>query len=144
MNIRGYWSVIGKWGMLLKFNDVGGLNFGTLSPTRVTITRIRDKFEVRWNGKRYVERLVQKKEEVPLITRVLMHSCRFLHGSQRSHWDNVLMRLVSRNPVFIEFCELKNGSLTFRTCPRSTSFIIGGVLWQKVDILNMYRLKFKE
>ena len=30
------------------------------------------------------------------------------------HWGNVLVRLVSRNPVFIEFCELKNGSLTFR------------------------------
>ena len=32
--------------MLLKFNDVGGLNYGTQPPTRVTITRIRDKFEI--------------------------------------------------------------------------------------------------
>ena len=26
MNVSGYWSVVGKWRMLLKFNDVGGLN----------------------------------------------------------------------------------------------------------------------
>ena len=30
---------------------------------------------------------------------------RFLHDSQISHWGNVLVRLVSRNPVFIEYFE---------------------------------------
>ena len=39
-------NVIGKWRMLLKFNDVGGLEFGTPPRARVTITRIREKFEV--------------------------------------------------------------------------------------------------
>ena len=58
MSVDAYWSVIGKW-RRLKFKDVRGLN---LVITRVTITRIRDKFEVdgtvqdvfngRWGRKR--------------------------------------------------------------------------------------------
>ena len=56
----------------------------------------------RWSCPRCVERSVRKKE-VPLVTRVLMQSCRFLHDPQRSQWGNVLVRLVSRNEVFIEF-----------------------------------------
>ena len=47
------------------------------------------------------------------------------------------MRLVSKNPVFIEFCELKNESLTFRDL--STFDIVAeSVLWQKLDILKIY------
>ena len=40
------------------------VEFGTTPspPPRVTITRIRDKFEV-WNGARCDERLVRKKEK---------------------------------------------------------------------------------
>ena len=30
MNVSGYWSIIGKWRMLLKFNDVGGWTRCTL------------------------------------------------------------------------------------------------------------------
>ena len=36
-----------------------------------------------------------------------MQSCRFLHDPQRSHWCNVLVRLVSKKPELIEFFELK-------------------------------------
>ena len=78
--------------VLLKFNDV--VEFGTQPPTRITITRIRDKFEV--DG-------TMQEREVPLITRVLMQACRYLHDPQISYWENVLVRLASRNPVFIEF-----------------------------------------
>ena len=75
------------------------VEFGTPSPTRVTITRIREKFEV--DG---------------TVQDVLKGRC----GRKRSSTDNeradAVMQVFarSRNAVFIEFCELKNGSLTFR------------------------------
>ena len=43
MNVSGYWCFIGKWTLLLKIYGVGGLN---LHHPSVTITRIRDNFEV--------------------------------------------------------------------------------------------------
>ena len=60
------------------------VEFGIPPPTRVTITRIQDKFEV--NG--MVQDLLKvgtEERQVPLITRLLMQSCRFLHNPQRSH-----------------------------------------------------------
>ena len=77
------------------------VEFGT-PPTRITITRIREKFEVDGTCK-MCWKVGEEEKEVSLITRVLMQSCRFLHDPQGSHWGNVLMRLVSRNTVFIEF-----------------------------------------
>ena len=44
MNVSGYWSVVGKW-RILKFNDIGGV-IGTPPPTKVTVTRNRNEFEV--------------------------------------------------------------------------------------------------
>ena len=77
-------------------------------PTRATITRIRDKFEV--DGMSW--KVNAEEREVPLITRVLMQPCRFLHDPQRSHSDNVLERLVSRIPAFIEFCDQIEHAIT--------------------------------
>ena len=59
------------------------VEFGTAPPTRVKITKIQHKFEVD-GTEQNVERSVRKKE-LPLITSVLMQSCRFLHDAQRSH-----------------------------------------------------------
>ena len=76
-------------------------------PPWVTIIRIRDKIEVDGLVKIFWK-VGAEEREVPLITRVLMLSCRFLHDPKRSHWGNVIVSLISRNPVFIEFCESKN------------------------------------
>ena len=63
------------------------VKFGTpLQPTRVT-TRILDKSKV--NGT--AENVLKCRCG---IKRVLMHSCGFLHDPQRSHWSNVLVRLL--------------------------------------------------
>ena len=78
------------------------IEFGTPPPTRVTITRIRDKFEVDRTVQDVLKGRCGRKRS-STETKVLMQSCRFLHDFQRSHWGNVLVRLVSRNPVFIEF-----------------------------------------
>ena len=75
INIRWmcYWKVENN----VEFQRRWRIEFGTPPPTRVTITRIRDKFEVDaavqicWN-------VDEKEIEVQLITRVLMQLCRFL------------------------------------------------------------------
>ena len=77
------------------------VEFGKTPPTRITI-RTRDKFEVDGTVQD-VLKVGAVERDVPVIMRVLMQLCRFLHDLQRSHWVNVLVRLVSRNPVFIEF-----------------------------------------
>ena len=114
MTGSSYWSVIGKWSMLLKFNDAEGLNLVRHHQQRYqqqeseTSLKSMERWKMCW-------KVGAEEREVPLITRVLIQSCFFfLHDPQVSHWGNVLVRLVSRNPVFIEFCELKNGSLAFR------------------------------
>ena len=124
------------------------VEFGTPPPTRVTITRIWDKFKVDGTvqdvlkGRCGRKRSSTDNESADAVMQVL-------HDLQRNNWISVLGRLVSRNPVFIEFCELKNESLTFRDLSTFSnpdgmslcSTFVGSILWQKVDILNMYGLK---
>ena len=119
------------------------VGFGTPPPTRVTITKIRDKFEVDgtvqdvFKGRYGRKRSSTDKERADAVMQVFARS-------PRNHWGNVVVRLVSRNPVFIEFWtwhqwySISNNPDGMSFC--STSFF-GSVLWQKVDILNMYGLK---
>ena len=119
MNVSGYRSVIGKWRILLKFDDYRGLNlvhqFGIISNKA-------NKFEVEGTVQDVLKGRCGRKRS-STDNRVLMQSCRFLHDPQRSHWGNILVRLVSRNPVFMECCELKMEALHSETCPRSTSLL---------------------
>ena len=133
--LKCYWKVDN-----VRVQRLWRVEFGTPPPARVTITRIRDEFEVDGTVQAVLKGRCGRRREVPLIRKRLMQSCRFLHDPERSHWSNVLARLLSRNSVFIEFCELRNGSLTFRDMS-TFDVVVGTVLWQKVDILNMYRLK---
>ena len=59
------------------------VEFDTPPPTRVTITRIRDKLEVHGTVQD-VLKVGAEKRKVPMM-RVLMQSCRFLHDPQRSN-----------------------------------------------------------
>ena len=78
------------------------VQFGISPPTRVTITRIPESLKSMERCK-MCWKVGAEERKVTLITRVLMQSCRFLHDAQTSQWENVLVRLVSRNPVFIAF-----------------------------------------
>ena len=133
--LRCYWKVEN----VVEAQQRWSVEFGTPPPTRITITRIREKFEVEGTvqdvlkGRCGRKRSSTDNESADAVMQVL-------HDLQRSQWGNVLVRLVSRNPVFIEFCELKNGSLTFRDLSMFDVVVVS-VLWQKVDILNMYGLK---
>ena len=71
------------------------IEFGTSPPTRVTITRIRDKFEV---------------------------------------GGTVQDVLKGR-------CERKRSATDYESADAVMQIVVGSVLWQKVDILNMYGLK---
>ena len=62
MNVSGYWSVIGKWRMLLKLNDVGGFNLVRHNQQGNNNKNQRQIWN-RWNGARYVERSVGKKKK---------------------------------------------------------------------------------
>ena len=80
-NVSGYWSVTEKWRTLLKFNDVGGWILYTTT-NKGKNNKIRGKFEV--DGKvKDVLKVGAEEKEVPLTTRVLMQSCRFLHDPQK-------------------------------------------------------------
>ena len=59
-NVSSYWSVIGNWRMLLKFNDVGGSNWYTTTNNGNNNKNPRQIWS-RWNGARCVERSVRKK-----------------------------------------------------------------------------------
>ena len=78
------------------------VEFVTPSSTRVTITRIRDKFEVAGTGQDVLKGRCGSRRSYT-GNESADASCRFLHDPQRGHWGNVLVRLVSRNTLFIEF-----------------------------------------
>ena len=69
-----------------------------------------------------------------------MQSCRFFARFPKKSLGQCSREIGIENSSFIEFCELKNGNLTFRYLSMF-DVIVGSVLWQKVDILNMYGLK---
>ena len=83
------------------------LEFGTPPPTRLAITRIWDKLEVDGTVQDVLKDRCGRKrsstdnESADAVMQVFSRS-------QRSHWGNVLVRLLSRNPVFIELWTYTN------------------------------------
>ena len=95
------------------------VEFGT-PPPRVTITRIRDKFEVDepvqdvLKGRCERKRSSTDNESVDTVMQVFARS-------PKKSLCNVFMRLVSINPELIKFCELRNDIplVTIQTVCRS-------------------------
>ena len=103
MNVSSYWCIIGKWRMLKRLEGwiwYTTTNKGNNKKNKTSLKSM-ERCEMCW-------KVGAEETKLPLITRVLMQSCWLLHDPQRSHWGNVFVWLVSRNPVFTEFCELKN------------------------------------
>ena len=80
MNVSGYWNVIEKWRMLLKFNDVG-----TSPPTRVTMARIRDKFEVDETVQDVFKGLITSLIELQSVSNWCIHCLKLYFSAMK--WD---------------------------------------------------------
>ena len=90
------------------FNDIGGLNFGTPSPKRVTITRIRDKFEVllltrRVHGDRVTDFFKLCEIKVSLCSKKLTKTYDPLFRNTRENRDNTWEKIFEIcNVLYLE------------------------------------------
>ena len=116
--LKCYWKVENVVEVQRKWR----VEFGTPPPPpRVTITRMRDKFEVDGTVQDMLKGRCGRKRD-STDTECADAVMQVFAQSPKKSLSNVLVRLVSRNPVFIEFCEIKNGRLRglhSETCPRT-------------------------
>ena len=134
MNVSDYWSVIGQRRLFVEVQWRWRVEFGT-PPTRVTITRIRDKFEIYGTvqGRCGRNRSSTDNENADAVMQV------FARSPKKS------LRQCSREMVREFQCSI-NFEHAINDIPLATiqtvcRSVVGSVLWQKVDILNMYEFK---
>ena len=139
--LKSYWKVENVVEVQWRWR----VEFGTPQPTRVTITTIRDMFEVdgtvpdvlkgRWGRKTSST----DNESADAVVQVFSRS-------PRKSWGNVLRechKIKTLDELRDQIEHAVNGIplSTIQTVCRSVVRLFGSVLWQKVDILNMYGLK---
>ena len=119
------------------------VEFGTPPPTRVTITRIRDKFEVDGTVRDALKgRCGRKRSSIDnnSADAIMQSFARYPKKSLSQCSREIGIEKSSVHRIFNELSMIFHWQQS-RRYVTLFDIVVGRVLWQKVDILNMYGLK---